>query len=164
MRLIPITLARANDFVAAHHRHARRTARNGGRFAIGLELLAGEIVGAAIVGNPLSATFMDGRTAEVLRVCVLADAPKNSCSKLYAACWSAWRSMGGTRLLTYTLTSESGASLRGAGWRRAASVRPTRPGWGKGDDGITRTWCEVQGLPKIRWEVVAQQQTETQNQ
>lgn len=35
---------------------------------------------------------------------------------LYAACWRAWRSMGGRRLVTYTLPTESGSSLRGAGW------------------------------------------------
>jgi hypothetical protein len=52
---LPITLRKANDFVAEHHRHSGRTARNGGKFAIGA-MFEGNLIGIAIVGNPLSAT------------------------------------------------------------------------------------------------------------
>ena len=98
--LVPITLREANAFVESHHRHNGRTARNGGKFAVGVEARTrtGEgitLVGVAIVGNPLSATYMDGFTAEVLRVCTSPEAPKNICSMLYSACWRAWRAMGG---------------------------------------------------------------------
>ena len=82
MRVIPITLREANDFVEAFHRHNGRTARDGGKFAIGLETNEESLVGVAIVGNPLSATLMKKGTAEVLRVCVNENAPRNSCSKL----------------------------------------------------------------------------------
>lgn len=98
--LIPVTLRKANDFVEAHHRHNGRTARNGGKWACGVAC-DGRLVGVAIVGNPLSATLMDGWTAEVLRVCTLEGAPKGACSMLYRACWRAWRAMGGRRLITY---------------------------------------------------------------
>lgn len=69
--VVPVTLRKANDFVACYHRHTGRTSRNGGKFAVGLAH-EGVLKGCAILGNPLSATLMDGTTAEVLRVCVLA--------------------------------------------------------------------------------------------
>jgi hypothetical protein len=148
LTLRPITLRGANDFVALFHRHNGRTARNGGRFAISVE--ADEmLVGVAIVGNPLSATFMDGFTAEVLRVCTSPEAPKNVCSMLYGACWRAWRAMGGRRLVTYTLKTESGSSLRGAGWRVVAEAGTDKRGWSmKGP----RKWQPIYGQQKLRWE------------
>lgn len=150
--LIPITLRKANDFVSAHHRHNGRTARNGGKWACGLGY-DGELVGCAIVGNPLSASFMDGWTAEVLRVCVIEKSPKGACSQLYQACWRAWRAMGGRRLITYTLQTESGASLRGAGWRIVGQTTPVKEGWGK-DDHLNhrRTHSPVMLEIKNRWE------------
>ena len=155
MDLIPMTLRRANDFVAEHHRHNGRTSRNGGKFAVGV-CVGEELVGVAIVGNPLSATYMDGFTAEVLRVCVVDGSPKGACSILYAACWRAWRAMGGRKLITYTLQSESGASLRGAGWKVVGMTKPVPPGWGKNDHlNEARTWTPVMAQKKFRWEAVA---------
>ena len=152
MEIIPVTLREANDFVASFHRHNGRTSRNGGKFAIGLAQDA--LVGVAIVGNPLSATFMDGRTAEVLRLCVNEEAQKNACSKLYAACWRAWRAMGGLRLITYTLQTESGSSLRGAGWKVVAETEPISKGsnWRKGKKTF-REWQPIYGQLKFRWEI-----------
>ena len=148
----PITLREANDFVQNFHRHNGRTARDGGKFAIGLEH-EGELVGVVIVGNPLSATFMDGWTAEVLRLCVGPSAPKNCCSLLYAAAWRAWKAMGGRKLITYTLKTESGASLRGAGWRVVGETTPVKDGWRKNDHlNDRREWQPVMGQMKLRWE------------
>ena len=155
LAIVPITLREANDFVENFHRHNGRTSRDGGKFAIGLEY-AEVVVGVSIVGNPLSATLMDGFTAEVLRVCVIENAPKGSCSKLYAACWRVWREMGGRKLITYTLQTESGASLRGAGWTIAAKTKPVKEGWNKNDHlNARRTWTPVMGQSKLRWEIVA---------
>jgi hypothetical protein len=149
--VVPITLREANDFVAVFHRHNGRTARNGGKFAIGAS--DGETLwGVAIVGNPISATFMDGFTAEVLRTCVQDGAPRNVNSLLYGACWRACRAMGFRRLITYTLRSEGGASLRGAGWKCVAEVRPTGDGWRKNDH-LSRQWQPVMGQQKFRWEM-----------
>jgi len=150
--VVPITLREANDFVANFHRHNGRTARNGGKFAIGASYDS-QLVGVAIVGNPISATFMDGFTAEVLRTCVVPDAPRNTNSFLYGACWRIWRAMGGLRLITYTLQTESGASLRGAGWRIIGEVNPTEKGWRKNDHlNNKRKWQPVMGQLKFRWE------------
>ncbi len=151
MIVIPCSLREANDFVVSFHRHNRRTARNGGKFALGVAE-ANELVAMAIVGNPISATFMDGFTAEVLRTCSKPDAPRNCNSFMYGACWKAWRSFGGRRLVTYTLETESGASLRGAGWRIVGEVRPTEDGWRKNDH-LTRQWQPVMGQKKFRWEI-----------
>lgn len=150
--LVPVTLRKANDFVACHHRHTGRTSRNGGKFAVGLAY-DGALKGVAILGNPLSATLMDGTTAEVLRVCVLPDANKGACSQLYNACWRAWKSMGGRRLITYTLETEDGASLRGAGWKVVGKTKPCSAGWRKADDGCDRTHTPVMALVKLRWQI-----------
>jgi hypothetical protein len=150
--VVPTTLRKANDFVACHHRHTGRTARNGGKFAISLAA-DGALKGVAIVGNPLSATLMDGFTAEVLRVCVLPDAQLGACSQLYGACWRAWKAMGGRRMVTYTLEDESGASLKGAGWRIVGKTKPCADGWRKAEDNSVRTHTPVMSLVKNRWQV-----------
>lgn len=152
---VPISLRKANDFVEQFHRHSKRTARDGGKFAIGCT--DGEnLVGVAIVGNPLSATYMNGLTAEVLRVCVVPDAPKNACSFLYGACWRACRAMGYQKLITYTLQKESGTSLRASGWICVAEVAPHNRWAEKGNrDDLTRKHQEVYGQAKFRWELTA---------
>lgn len=150
LTVVPFTLKEANDFVENFHRHNGRTVRDGGKWAVGAQY-GDRLVGVAIVGNPISATFMDGFTAEVLRVCNHDDAPRNAGSFLYGACWRVWRAMGGRKLITYTLQEESGASLRGAGWKIVGEVRPTEPGWRKNDH-LDRVWQPVMGQLKFRWE------------
>jgi hypothetical protein len=152
--LRPITLRKANDWLDGVHRHNGRTARNGGKFAISVVDRDDVVVGVAIVGNPLSATYMDGVTAEVLRVCTASEnAPKNVCSMLYAACWRAWRAMGGKRLITYTLQSENGTSLKASGWRIVGQTKPVLPGWRKNDHlNDIRVHQDVMLERKNRWE------------
>ena len=112
LRLVPLKLREANDLVARLHRHHKPVV--GHRFSIGAAR-GDELVGAAIVGRPVSRMLDNGTTAEVTR-CVT-DGTPNACSVLYAACWRAWRAMGGTRLITYTLVAEPGTSLKAAGWK-----------------------------------------------
>ncbi len=153
MHLKPTTLRKANDFVAANHRHNGRTSRNGGKWAVSI-VHDGEVIGVAIVGNPLSASLMDEWTAEVLRVCVIDNPPKGACSMLYGACWRAWKAMGGRRMVTYTLIAESGASLRGAGWKVVGKTKPVKEGWRKDDHlNKTRTYFEVMREVKNRWQI-----------
>lgn len=149
----PMSIRSANEFVAGHHRHNKPT--QGGKFAIGA-LHDGELVGVAICGNPVSATLMDGYTLEVTRVCVLDDAPKNTCSFLYGRCWRIWQQMGGKRMVTYTLQTEPGSSLRGAGWKIVGKVKPHNRWQEKsGRDGLDREHQEVYGQAKFRWEATA---------
>lgn len=150
MELVPISLRQANDFVSTFHRHNGRTSRDGGKFAIGCED-SGDLVGVAIVGRPIARLLDDGFTAEVLRTCVLENAPKGANSFLYGACWRAWRAMGGRKLITYTLKTESGASLRGAGWKVVAEIKPSK-GWDRPSQGRTRRYQQIYGQKKLRWE------------
>ncbi len=113
MRVAPITLREANEFVEANHRHNKPV--RGCKFAIAA-MDGDELVGVAIVGRPLARMLDDGFTAEVLRVCVK-DEARNACSFLYGRAWRIWQQMGGQRMVTYTLQSEPGSSLRGAGWK-----------------------------------------------
>lgn len=144
LSLCPVTLREARAFVAQHHRHHEPP--QGGLFAI-CAAVSGEVVGVAIVGRPVARLLAaDAFTAEVTRLCVL-DAP-NACSLLYAACWRAWRAMGGTRLITYTLADESGASLRGAGWSLIGEAGGGK--WSRRN----RPRVDLHPLQgKLRWEV-----------
>lgn len=108
-----MSLRRANAFVQEHHRHHRPV--QGAKFALAVALSATDgICGVAIVGRPVARHLDDGWTLEVTRLCT--DGTPNACSKLYAAACRAARALGYTRLITYTLPAEGGASLRAAGW------------------------------------------------
>ena len=112
LSIVPLDLSEANDLVRRWHRHSNPTV--GHKFSLGVAI-GDELVGAAIVGRPVARPLDDGWTLEVLR-CVT-DGTPHACSKLYAACWRAAKAMGYRKLVTYTLQSESGSSLRAAGWR-----------------------------------------------
>jgi hypothetical protein len=68
----------------------------------------------------------------VTRLCVI-EGHRNAASKLWAAAWRAAKSLGYTRMVSYTLQTESGASLRAAGWREVGLAgggswnKPSRP-------------------------------------
>ena len=120
----PISIKQANEFIKKFHRHHRPTIRNTGRWALAATDIKQNIVGVVIASSPVSATLMDGYTLELTRLCVKEDAPKGTCSFLLSRCCTIWRSMGGSKVITYTLDSESGASLKGAGWKLAGKVKP----------------------------------------
>lgn len=148
LTIIPMSIKAANAFVREHHRHNKPVLS--ALFAIGLGVEGRGLVGVAIVGRPVARLLQDGWTAEVVRACVLPDTP-NANSKIYAACWRAWRAMGGRRLVTYTLQTESGASLRAAGWRVVGQVTPSN-GWNREKSGRLREWQSIYAQPKFRWE------------
>ncbi|SLB33401.1 XF1762 family protein [Mycobacteroides abscessus] len=72
-------------------------------------------------------------------------------SMLYGAAWRAAKAMGYRRLVTYTLASESGASLRAAGWRVVAR-RPPRKGWDM--PGRPRVDTTRHSVQRTLWEAV----------
>ncbi|WP_371861221.1 XF1762 family protein [Acetobacter orientalis] len=145
--LAPVTIKSASAFVGEHHRHNKPP--QGALFALGAGY--GEnMVGVAIVGRPVSRHRQDGLTAEVTRCCVIDSAPKNTCSFLYGAAWRACRALGWQKLITYTLQSESGASLRGSGWRIIAQTTGANPAnW---QSRIGRDHQDVTAHPKFVWE------------
>ena len=112
MRLVPVSLKAANTFVAEHHRHHKPVV--GHKFSIGCAL-DGRLVGVAIVGRTVSRHLDNGLTLEVNRLCTTGE--KNACSMLYAAAARAAKAMGYQKIITYTLDTEPGASLRAAGWK-----------------------------------------------
>jgi len=106
-----ISLDEANAFVADIHRHHPPVV--GHLFSIGA--FAGErLVGVVIVGRPVARMRDDGLTAEVTRLCT--DGTRNACSFLYGRASRAAFALGFTRIGTYTLPEEGGASLRASGW------------------------------------------------
>lgn len=124
LRLCPVSLAQANEHVAAWHRHNRPVP--GAKFSIGVCDEEGVLRAVAIAGRPVARSFDDGDTIEVNRVA--SDGTKNACSMLYAACARAAFALGYRRIITYTQADESGSSLRAADWKVIAS-RPSRRGW-----------------------------------
>lgn len=112
LAIVPLDLAEANALVAQWHRHHKPTV--GHKFSLGVA--EGErICGAAIVGRPSGRRLDDGWTLEVLR-CVT-DGTRNACSMLYSAAWRVARALGYRKLITYVLKSETGASVKAAGWK-----------------------------------------------
>lgn len=116
--IVPCSISDAQEFVDQHHRHHR--APQGALFAVAAAE-AGEIVGVAIVGRPVARGLQDGWTAEVTRLTTTGT--RNACSMLYRACWRAAYAMGYRRLVTYTLATEPGSSLRGAGFKLVGTVQ-----------------------------------------
>ncbi len=111
LKLIPVSLKTANAFVAEHHRHHKPV--TGHKFSLGC-MQEGQLVGVAIVGRPVSRYLDDGLTLEVNRLCSTGE--KNVCSFLYGAAARAGKALGYQRIVTYTLDTEPGTSLRAAGW------------------------------------------------
>jgi hypothetical protein len=123
-----MALRRANAYVEELHRH--HGSSRGHRFSI--RAMDGErLCGVAIVGRPVAREFDPELVAEVTRVCT--DGTFNACSLLYGAAARACKAMGFDKVITYTLASENGASLRAAGFVAVATVPgrswscPSRP-------------------------------------
>lgn len=111
LTLVPISLKEANAFVAEHHRHHKPV--TGHKFSLGYAR-EGRLVGVAIVGRPVSRYLDDGLTLEVNRLCSTGE--KNVCSFLYGAAARAGKALGYQKIVTYTLDTEPGTSLRATGW------------------------------------------------
>lgn len=122
LTIVPLGLKGANDYVEKMHRHHKPV--RGCKFCIGV-MSDGELHGVAICGRPVSRYYDNGLTLEITRLCT--DGTFNACSKLYGACVRIARNMGYTRIVTYTLESEDGASLRASNFRYDG--RAGKPMW-----------------------------------
>ena len=138
----PISLKLANKFVAAYHRHNKPVA--GHKFSIGL-VLNEKLVGVAICGRPVARMADDGLTLEVLRVCT--DGTRNANSMLYSRVKKIAQVMGYKKVLTYTLTEESGSSLRAVGVQKDGIVKPRE--WSR--EKRKRETQNIYKKEKIRW-------------
>lgn len=111
LEIRPITLRAANAYVKEHHRHNIPT--NGHKFSIAC-YDGDRLCGVAIAGQPVARMLDDGLTIEIRRVCT--DGTYNACSILYGACARCAKEMGYRRVITYTLQSEPGTSLKASGF------------------------------------------------
>ena len=152
MTIRPITLREANAYVAQHHRHNQPT--NGHKWSIAC--YDGErLCGVAICGQPIARKLDDGLTVEIRRVCT--DGTYNACSILYGACSGVARDMGYRRVITYTLISEPGASLKASGFINCGEAGGTSWNMPSRPREVTQLtlFGEVRKYPeekKIRWE------------
>jgi hypothetical protein len=79
-----------------------------------------KLVGVLIAGRPVARMLDNGTTIEVTRCCT--DGTRNACSALYGAAWRAAKSLGWSKMVTYTLPEEGGASMRATGARFAGEA------------------------------------------
>lgn len=112
MIIVPINQKTANKFVMNWHRHHRPVV--GSIFQIGCSI-NDELVGVAICGRPVAQKIDHTEVIEVNRCCVK-EGVKNVCSKLYGASARIAKEMGYKKIITYTLDTEMGSSLKAAGW------------------------------------------------
>ncbi len=140
----PISIRDANAFVKTHHRHNGPV--QGGKFAVCLVDDNGDCVGVGIAGRPLSRLADDGTTLEITRVCVLPE-QKNASSMIYSRLKKIGQLMGYKRFITYTLPTESGASLRAVGAEQSGTAK--KGGWSRA--GRLRRGQPIYGEKKIRW-------------
>lgn len=112
LHIFPATLKQANALVDELHRHHKRAV--GHRFSIGVKDESGIVHGAAVIGRPTGRKNPQYDWAEVTRL--VTDGKFNACSKLYSAAARICKEMGFIRIQTFILESESGASLKAAGW------------------------------------------------
>lgn len=116
LRVVPSIHAgsrsQVHAFISEHHRHHKPPLGEIARLACVDE--AGTVRGVLTMGRPVARHSDDGWTLEVTRLST--DGTRNACSLLYGAARRIAWAMGCRRLVTYTLPSEGGASLRAAGW------------------------------------------------
>lgn len=148
LRLVPVSLAVANEHVAAWHRHNDPVVQC--VFRVGVSDEAGVLRAVAIAESPKGRGNMDGDTIEITRVA--SDGTVNACSMLYGACARAAFALGYRRVITYTQAAEPGSSLRAAGYRVLAQ-RPARAGWHTVSR--PRDNSRYESVPRQLWEVVA---------
>ncbi len=147
LRVRPIHLAQASNFVMMHHRHHKGLKMY--KFAISVVDEEARLRGVAILGRPVARGLDDGMTIEVLRVAT--DGCANACSALLGASRRIAKEMGYERIYTYTLSTEPGTSLKAAGW----TIDATNVGGGSWlnlsrNDGRIRN-DNTSGQTKTRW-------------
>ena len=153
LKLVPVTLAEAREFIGKHHRHNRPP--QGWRFGVGLMNGTGELRGVAVAGHPIARALDDGRTIEITRVAT--DGYKNANSKLYGAILRAAKALGYQTAVTYTLDSEAGSSVKAVGFKEVARVPGHRDWTHSGREAMYTPVLFGNKYPKhegekIRWE------------
>lgn len=118
MQAVPITAAKADRYIERWHRHHGKLPP-GYAMACIAAVKGGEVVGVAVLGRPTNRNSDKAQILEILRVAT--NGHRNASSFLVGACGRIARDMGASKCITYTLDSESGSSLRAAGWKQEAN-------------------------------------------
>lgn len=141
LTVAPIALKHAAKFIGVEHRHNKVMGIQ--RWA--LAAYDGQrLIGVVVVGNPNARMLKHPRRFEVTRLAT--DGTTDACSFLYGAATRVARAMGIWSLKTYTLLSESGASLRAVHAKDEGEVaaeewgRPSRPRTTKHTIAPRRRW------------------------
>ena len=143
MDIKPISLKKANEFVSNNHRHNKPV--QGHKWSLGLYDELGNLIGVGITGRPIARLLDDGLTLEILRVCT--NGERNANSMLYGRICKIARLMGYKKIITYTLTIESGVSLRAVGAKPEAEIKGG--GWNRKNR--PRKNQKISFEKKIRW-------------
>lgn len=147
----PMTRSEANAYIVAHHRHHGRV--TGHRYIIGAER-DGLLVGVAVAGRPRARRIDQYRHLEISRLCTAGS--ENVCSFLYAKAARIARELGFASVFTAILESETGKSLRGAGWAYAYTTkggsqdRPSRRRVDRSPTEPKQIWAPVWCLEVVR--------------
>lgn len=149
LELGEVSQKEAREFIKEHHRHNPPPAG----WLWGQGIFNGpDLVGVIWVGRPVARAIDHTKVVEVNRLCVAHDKfPAgflwNACSQAYAQAAREAKKRGYEKIMTYTLESEEGTTLKAVGWTPVAKTKggswncPSRP---REDKAPT--------CPKIRWE------------
>lgn len=153
LKIMPCDLKTAIAFVGKYHRHNKPP--SGHKFSIAC--YDGErLCGVAMVGRPIARMLDDGMTVEITRNCT--DGTYNACSMLYGACVRAAKALGYKKIITYTLITEPGTSLKasnftivsqncgGGSWNKPSRPREVVQSTLFGEE------FKYSTEPKVRWE------------
>lgn len=150
IEVVPMTVKEAKRRVKQWHRKLEDM--TGGMFAAGISE-GGELRGVAVAGNGARVWNAQGKLV-ISRVAVEeredGKGVRNGCSRLYAALSRAAEALGWREVWTYTLPSEPGSSLVGAGFENMGLTKPDA-NWGR--RGRPRDPAKLQG-EKVRWRKV----------
>lgn len=148
MKIVPVTLRQARQFIEKYHRHNKPPV--GWKFGVGLLDDTGRAIGVATAGRCVAPALDSPTNLEINRTCTTGE--KNANSMLYGAIRRAAVALGYTRLYTYTQASESGVSLRAAGFRLDARLRG-RANWRASNPGNrgNRDASAPEYVERVRW-------------
>lgn len=123
---LPITFRDAAEYVNDLHRH--NVAPQGHKFSLSLDSVEERRVGVLIASEPKSRHQSNGTTLEINRCCT-DSRYHNVCSALVGKAIRMGKEMGYTRFITYTLPTESGASMKAVGFQMDGIVKGRSNGW-----------------------------------
>jgi len=150
LSVTPVAQKVAKEFVRTHHRHCPPPA--GWRFGTGVSNGPGPegLIGVVMVGRPVARALNQSTVVEVNRLCIRDDISPglvwNGCSLLYGWASRQARKRGMGKIITYTLESEDGTSLRAAGW-----IPESKTKGGSWNCASRPRTDKTSTEPKVRW-------------